>query len=396
MHRRARQPRTDWPAQLNRVGVTYHSLDGGYWREDVAYELSETQVDCLASATASLHRLCLEAVERIIRENRFADLRIPEQWRPRIIDSYERQEPSLYGRFDFWYDGIGSPKLLEYNADTPTSLLEAAVGQWEWQRETCPEADQFNSLHEQLIRQWRKICRQSSSDLLHLACLDGSDEDRQTVTYLADTANQAGWRVQTLPIEQIGWEPGRRRFVDHRNEPISVLFKLYPWEWMCQDAFAAKLSQSSMLVLEPAWKQVLSHKGLLALLWEWYPDHPNLLPAFFSGPGDCTAYVKKPFWSREGANISIVNGDQVLTTAGPYDAQFSVYQQYMPLPVFEGWHPVIGSWVVGDEPAGMGIREDRGLIHGNQSRFVPHFVVKRCSSCQDRSLNLTRAVPYDL
>jgi glutathionylspermidine synthase len=71
-----------------------------------------------------------------------------------------------------------------------------------------------------------------------------------------------------------------------------------------------------------------------------------------------------------------VNGDQVLTTDGPYDAQISVYQEYMPLPVFEGWHPVIGSWVVGDEPAGMGIREDRGLIHGNQSRFVPHFVVK--------------------
>lgn len=115
------------------------------------------------------------------------------------------------------------------------------------------------------------------------------------MTYLADTANQAGWRVQTLPIEQIGWEPRKQRFMDHRNEPISTLFKLYPWEWMCQDAFAAELSRSSMLVLEPAWKQVLSHKGLLALLWEWYPDHPNLLPAFFSGPGDCAAYVRKPF-----------------------------------------------------------------------------------------------------
>ncbi|MBX3308489.1 MAG: glutathionylspermidine synthase family protein [Nitrospira sp.] len=375
MHRRAMQPRTDWPAQLDRAGVTYHSLDGGYWREDAAYEFSQAQVDCLDSATASLHRLCIEAVERIIREDRFADLRIPEHSRPRIIDSYERQEPSLYGRFDFWYDGVGSPKLLEYNADTPTSLVEAAVGQWEWWRETCPETDQFNCLHERLIEQWRVIRRWASTDVLHLVCLDGSDEDRQTVTYLADTANQAGWHVQTLPIEQIGWEPRKQRFMDHRNEPISTLFKLYPWEWMCEDAFAAELSRSSMLVLEPAWKQVLSHKGLLALLWEWYPDHPNLLPAFFSGPGDCAAYVRKPFWSREGANISIVNGDQVLTTAGPYDAQLSVYQQYVPLPVFERWHPVIGSWVVGDEPAGMGIREDRGLIYGNHSRFVPHFVV---------------------
>ncbi|MCS6292511.1 MAG: glutathionylspermidine synthase family protein [Nitrospira sp.] len=376
MYRRAMQPRADWPARLDRIGLTYHSLDGGYWREDVAYEFSEPQIDCLESATASLHRLCVDAVERIIRDDRFADLRIPEGCRPHIIDSWERQEPSLYGRFDFWYDGVGAPKLLEYNADTPTSLIEAAVGQWGWQRETCPEADQFNSLHERLIGQWGTIREQTSSDLLHLVCLDQSDEDRQTVIYLADTANQAGWRVQTLPIEQVGWVPGSRRFVDHRNESISVLFKLYPWEWLCQDAFAAELSRSSVLVLEPAWKQVLSHKGLLALLWEWYPDHPNLLPAFFSGPGDCTAYVRKPFWSREGANISIVNGDQVLTTSGPYDAGTSVFQQYLPLPVFEGWHPVIGSWVIGDEPAGIGIREDRGLIHGNQSRFVPHYVVK--------------------
>lgn len=376
MYRRAVQPRADWPVRLDRVGVTYHSLDGEYWREDVAYEFAGSQIASLESATASLHRLCVDAVERIIREDRFADLRIPEGWRPRIIDSWERQEASLYGRFDFRYDGVGAPKLLEYNADTPTSLVEAAVGQWGWRRDTCPEADQFNRLHDRLIGQWRAIRRQCSNDLLHLACLDGSDEDRQTVTYLADTANQAGWRVQTLPIEQIGWKPAARRFVDHRNEPISVLFKLYPWEWMCQDSFAAELSRSSMTVLEPAWKQLLSHKGLLALLWEWYPGHPNLLPAFFPGPGNCAAYVRKPFWSREGANISIVNGDQVLSTAGPYDAEASVFQQYVPLPEFEGWRPVIGSWVIGDEPAGIGIREDRGLIHGNQSRFVPHFVVK--------------------
>jgi glutathionylspermidine synthase len=36
----------------------------------------------------------------------------------------------LYGRFDLAYRGDGPPKLLEYNADTPTALFEAAVVQW--------------------------------------------------------------------------------------------------------------------------------------------------------------------------------------------------------------------------------------------------------------------------
>ncbi len=379
MHRRAIQPRANWPEQLEGIGLTYHSVDGGYWREDAAYEFSEAQIDCLESATAVLHQLCLSAVERVICENRFAELQIPEAWRPRIIDSWERQEASLYGRFDLWYDGAGAPKLLEYNADTPTALLEAAVAQWFWLQEVSPGADQFNSVHERLIRRWTILRQQASTDLLHLACVDQCEEDRQNLIYLADTANQAGWRVQTLPIEQIGWDTETRRFVDQLSEPIAVLFKLYPWEWLCQDAFAPLLSPSIMTVVEPAWKQLLSHKGLLALLWEWFPDHPNLLPASFSGPCDPTAYVRKPFWSREGANVTIVNKDHVITTEGPYDSQTAVFQQYMPLPEFDGWHPVIGSWIIGDEPAGMGIREDRGLVHGDLSRFVPHRFLKEAN-----------------
>jgi glutathionylspermidine synthase len=52
-----------------------------------------------------------------------------------------------------------------------------------------------------------------------------------------------------------------------------------------------------------------------------------------------------------------------------------IYQQYAPLPDFQGKHPVVGSWVIGDEPAGIGIREDNTIISGNGSHFVPHYFV---------------------
>ena len=380
MRRRSIQARQDWPAQLDQIGFTYHSVDGGYWREDAAYEFSESEIDRLESATETLHQLCLDAVERIIRDDRFADLRIPLSWRPRIIESWDRQAPSLYGRFDLWYDGVGAPKLIEYNADTPTALLEASAAQWFWLQETHPDADQFNSLHERLIQRWTQLRQEAPNDLLHLACVDHSEEDRQNVVYLADTACQAGWRVRTMSIEQIGWDAQARRFVDHANTPIDWLFKLYPWEWMNQDRFADHLSLDTIAILEPAWKQLLSHKGMLALLWEWFPDHPNLLPAAFSQPREMAAYVRKPFWSREGANITIVSGTTTMTTDGPYDADASVFQQYCPLPDFDGWHPVIGSWVIGDDAAGIGIREDPGLVHRNHSRFVPHLFCKEVSA----------------
>jgi glutathionylspermidine synthase len=35
---------------------------------------------------------------------------------------------------------------------------------------------------------------------------------------------------------------------------------------------------------------------------------------------------------------------------------------------------IVGSWVVGNEPAGIGLREDRGRITRNGSRFVPHYI----------------------
>jgi glutathionylspermidine synthase len=118
---------------------------------------------------------------------------------------------------------------------------------------------------------------------------------------------------------------------------------------------------------------ILSNKGLLPLLWELYPNHPNLLPAFFTrGPlGD--TYVKKPLLSREGSNVEIVTPNMVTAAPGPYGREGWVYQAFLPLPQFEGWHPVIGSWVVGDEPAGIGIRETEGLITGDQCYFVPHY-----------------------
>ncbi|MBN9117856.1 MAG: glutathionylspermidine synthase family protein, partial [Planctomycetes bacterium] len=50
-----------------------------------------------------------------------------------------------------------APKMLEYNADTPTALVEAAVAQWMWLKDVDERADQFNSIHEQLIEAWKMI-----------------------------------------------------------------------------------------------------------------------------------------------------------------------------------------------------------------------------------------------
>ena len=83
--------------------------------------------------------------------------------------------------------------MLEYNADTPTAFLEAAVVQWYWLEEVKPGCDQFNSIHEKLIERWRSLrARVSSAARLHLTGVFAAPEDHRTVDYMQDVAGQAG------------------------------------------------------------------------------------------------------------------------------------------------------------------------------------------------------------
>jgi glutathionylspermidine synthase len=198
-------------------------------------------------------------------------------------------------------------------------------------------------------------------------------EDEGTAEYLRDTAVQAGLETERIAIEDIGWNG--RDFLDLQDRPIRALFKLYPWEWLIAEEFGAHLLSGVAKVIEPAWKMVLSNKAALALLWEMAPGHPNLLPATLD-PNDTEGkVVRKPIYSREGANIQVIDAGQrvVSETGGDYGAEGYVYQAYAELPAFDRSYPVIGSWVVASQPAGIGIREDSTPITRDTSRFVPHY-----------------------
>jgi len=371
MERLYSKVRPDHGKKLEAIGLSFWQWDN-YWKEDACYRFSVEQIDELEAATAELHRLCMEAVRHAIEHGRLGDLHIPEAFHPAIRLSFEGRDFSLYGRFDLAYDGIHPPKMLEYNADTPTSILESAVAQWYWLKDVFHDGDQFNSLHERLVARWDAL---PDETLIHFASIADNEEDWVAVTYLMETAIQAGKKVAHLNVEQIGWDAGRRAFVDMRGRRIDCLFKLYPWEWLMREPFAENIIGSGTRFIEPIWKSVLSCKGILPLLWELFPGHPNLLEAHFNRPHGLAAYVKKPLFSREGANIELHRDGRLAhrSNDGPYGAEGHVFQALSPLPCFDGVYPVIGSWVVGDEPAGMCIREDVTPITTNMSNFVPHF-----------------------
>ena len=161
------------------------------------------------------------------------------------------------------------------------------------------------------------------------------------------------------------------------------VFKLYPWEWMVHEEFAGAAlermgdDQGQTLWIEPIWKMLWSNKGILPVLWRLYPDHPNLLPAYFEDePHTLKSYVRKPLLAREGANsLIVIDGHEA--DSGPdqgYGDEGFVVQQYTDLGDYDGNRPVLGVWTVDMEPAGLGIRESDGLVTNNLSRFVPHVI----------------------
>ena len=374
MRREERVPRVDWPRKVEELGFHFHSMDGVYWDERACYRFTAAQIDQLELATGELQTRCIEAVERVIERRDYARFHIPEKFHALIERSWEDDEKSLYGRFDLSWDGTGEPKMLEYNADTPTALLEASVVQWYWLQDVFPQHDQFNSIHEKLIERWKDMRGQLPADgRVYFTCDAESLEDQGTLDYLRDTAIQAELEALPIDIGDIGWDG--KRFVDLDGRAMMALFKLYPWEWMARETFGEHLLAGTMRVIEPAWKMLLSNKALLPVLWEMFPGHPNLLAASFEPGRFQTDFVKKPIYSREGANVSISAHGEVIEAPGEYGEEGFIWQAYHPLPRFGSNHTVIGSWIVGEEPAGIGIREDESPITKNTSRFVPHYFV---------------------
>jgi len=377
--------RPDWREKAAEFGFHFHTMyDQPYWCEDAYYQFTLAQIEEIESTTAELHQMCLQVVEKVVASDALmAKFRIPKHTWGFVRSAWRTRQPSLYSRLDLAYDGVNPPKLLENNADTPTLLYETAFFQWLWLEDQIKasklalQADQFNSLQEKLIERFADLKAQHGFDLLHLACCQDSEEDRGTVQYLQDCASEAGLATKFLFMEEIGLgEKGQ--FTDIQDQVISNLFKLYPWEFMLREMFATKLEDAGVRWLEPAWKSIISNKALLPLLWEMFPNHPNLLPAYFAEdmhpPLD--HYVIKPLFSREGANIQIVeNGQQLACVEGPYGEEGMIVQQFHPLPKFAGNYTLIGSWLVDDQHCGIGLREDRQLITQDLSRFYPHIIL---------------------
>ena len=262
-----------------------------------------------------------------------------------------------------------------------TALYESASFQWLWLEQQIAAGvlrqgdDQFNGIHEALSARFAQMF--DAGTHVHFAAMKDVPEDYATVEALAWAAKDGGLIAEYTDLEGIGLTD-QGQFADSQDRVIGALFKLYPWEDLFRDPFADHVAGARVRMIEPAWKALVSNKAILPVLWQIAPGHPNLLPAFFADEVDRWPedHVIKPVFSREGASVRIVEGGRE-TEAAPdrsYDDQPMIVQGYAPLPLLDGFRPVIGAWIVGETCVGMGLREDASRITQDLSRFKPHYI----------------------
>lgn len=346
-----------------------------WWDQDAYYMLDPRERDALAEAAEEVHRCCLEAVGRVVAERLYSRLRIPPALVPAIEATWEASGSgaagTLYGRIDLAYDGVGPPKFLEYNAESPTSALEADRGQRLWLAAHDVSEEPFVDLTDAMTARWREIVG-PDADRPVVFLRDRSNAiDEAAASFMQGCAEQAGLSCVPLDIDLLAEWLGERP----ESDVTPWLFKLIRWDFLLEyvlDHPDELLTKAD--VVEPPWKAILTSKHILPLLHEMFPAHPNILAAAERRDAVRSRYVvRKPARGMAQMNIAVLDGDTIVAQSdGAFDGEV-VYQEYASPADCEGFHPVFGCWIVGAEARGIGVVEFADELFG-EHQWVPHAV----------------------
>jgi glutathionylspermidine synthase len=356
---------------------------------DEILSISENEANAYYEATNELFEMYVAAGQYVIDNELFNELGIPENLISLIKISWEDERNiHLYGRFDL-AGGIDKMpiKLIEFNADTATCIPETAVVQWlHLKANSLDESQQFNSVYETLVRQFREI-KQQNSDLqptMLFSAMRDFAEDETNVSVLMKAAEEAGFEVGFAYIDEVDFSTMEGIFIQDAQTAEFIKydfwFKLIPWEFIGWDEpeLAEILTEivklRKAIVLNPAYTLLFQSKAILRILWELYPNHPLLLETRYE-PLFQQKSVQKVLFGREGANVKILDEKGFIEAEadGEYQTQRSVYQAFTDFPKdSEGNFYQAGVFFAG-EACGLGFRKG-GKIIDNRAGFVGHLV----------------------
>jgi len=354
--------------------------------------IREAEREAFYQAGNRLYERFAQAGEHVIKNHLLKELGIPRVLHDLIYTSWEDDRHlHLFGRFDFAGGTDGLPiKLLEFNADTPTSLPETAIIQWaQLKANDIPEERQFNFVYDALIANFERLkeLNPEREPAIVFSTLRGAPEDDNNVSLLTEAAREAGFETTFAYIDDVVFSEESGIFANDAQGKLvqwPFWFKLVPWEYIAWDEpqlceLLTKIVHRDLaVILNPAYTMIFQSKGILKYLWDLFPDEPTLLEATFKEPIGRTdfPYVQKVFFGREGSNVAIFDsiGLPVEVRNGEYEKQPVVYQALAELARDTSGHYYQAGVFFAYEACGMGFRRGLNRIIDNGAQFIGHVV----------------------
>ena len=377
---------------LESIGFGWHTdLDGSRYISNELVSITQDEAEAFYEATNELYDMYVAVAEYVINNDLFHELGIPFNLVDIIKSSWENDVHwHLYGRFDLAGGVDGKPiKLIEFNADTPTSLFETAIIQWAMLKfNNLDEAAQFNDVYEALVENFKRLVTleedTSAFDEYYegwkilFSSIAGSSEDENTTRLLEAAARDAGFECDFAFASEVSFDDENGIFWNGQN--WEYWFKLIPWEMIAIDesdlALIIKniIKNQKAIILNPAYTLLFQSKGIMKILWDLYPNHPLLLESSFE-PLNGKKQVKKPFLAREGANVSIINSDGSIEIQndGEYANGKFLYQEFADFAKDENGNSYQAGMFFAFEGCALGFRKGKDIID-NYSKFVGHII----------------------
>ncbi|ARQ98477.1 glutathionylspermidine synthase [Campylobacter devanensis] len=377
---------------LESIGFGWHTdLDGSRYISNELVSITQDEAEAFYEATNELYDMYVAAAEYVINNDLFHELGIPFNLVDTIKASWENDVHwHIYGRFDLAGGVDGKPiKLIEFNADTPTSLFETAIIQWAMLKfNNLDEAAQFNDVYEALVENFKRLVTlqedTSAFDEYYegwkilFSSIAGSVEDENTTRLLESAARDAGFECDFAFASEVSFDDENGIFWNEQN--WEYWFKLIPWEMIAIDesdlALIIKniIKNQKAIILNPAYTLLFQSKGIMKILWDLYPNHPLLLESSFE-PLKGKKQVKKPFLAREGANVSIINSDGSIEIQndGEYASGKFLYQEFADFAKDENGDSYQAGMFFAFEGCALGFRKGKDIID-NYSKFVGHII----------------------
>ena len=389
-----KQAITQLPNQVfNELGWDYFiSEEASDYLTTEMVVVQEKERDAFYETGNRLYDLFVQAGTYVMQNNLLDSLGIPRNLHELVRLSWEDDRHlHLFGRFDFAGGVDGLPiKLLEFNADTPTSLPETAIIQWaQLKANGLPEEAQFNHVYDALIDNFNRLksLNPDREPAILFSTLRGAQEDDDNVSLLVAAAGEAGFETRFCYVDEVNFSDTEGIFAPDGKGNFTRFdfwFKLVPWEYVAQDEpelckiLTQIVRRDLAVILNPAYTMLFQSKAILKYLWDLFPEDSALLEASLVEPVGKSnfPFVQKVLFGREGANVSIHDeiGLPVEVRGGEYEKQPSVYQALAQLARDESGQYYQAGVFFAYESCGLGFRRSPKKIIDNGAQFVGHIV----------------------